>query len=413
MASPEKRAADSSLLPPPKRGASWRQISIYSSSSSSEDDTIIIEIPESLDSLETLTWCGFDEDTASTFIVPEWERQNELFPERDRALMDEAMRFLRSKILDENQDWHASLRILGLKTDLINRIMNPEFDDIRVGGTPRFWAIDSVKEAYSYLSHLVWKADMVLKSDPQRINSPAPNTTPQKALKVPTNLGRERFDVLWAAAERPQNTDGRQIFYKGGAKYRLQQAFGGANGINLAPLLSDPPTDFHPTSASYLYFTKHREVALKYCKYQAERVPAVEPGLLVMALPTSTLPEQTPVFGDNWFDLVWSSRCNRVLRENLGRLPDHLKSYEEADILMGDICGTGSEKVEKMKDKRELTRITFRVGDRDVRASQTVFTSQLALDYLTAELRAAPEFLWQEPVPPSFSIPQSKGKTRA
>lgn len=412
MASPEKRAADTSLLSPPKRGPSWRQISIYSSSSSS-NDSIVIEIPEALDSLETLIWCGFDEDIASTFIVPEWEHQNTLFPERDRTLMDEAMRYMRSKILDDNEDWQASLKILGLKTDLINRIMNPEYDDIRVGGTPLFWAVDSVQEAYSYLSYIIKKEEMVMKEDPQRINSPAPNATPQKALRISGTLGPDRTDVLWIAAQKPQNTEGRQLFYKGGSKHRLQQVFGGANGIDLTAILSTPPTDFHPTSASYLYFSKQKEVALQYCRYQAERVPPIEPALLVMALPTSTLPEQTPVFGDDWFDLIWSSRREETRRQNRGKLPEHLKSYEEADILMGDVCNTSSDKMSRLNDKREITRIRIRVGDRDVKASQIVFTSEQAFNYLTAELRAAPEFLWQESVATSFSTPQSKGKGRA
>ncbi|POS77274.1 hypothetical protein DHEL01_v204325 [Diaporthe helianthi] len=405
MASTEKRAADSSVSPPAKRGSSWRQISIYSSSSS--DDSIIIDVPETLDSLETLIFCGFDEEQASTFIVPEWKRQNELFPERDRTLMDEAMHYMRSKILGD-QDWHSSLKTLGLSTDLVNRIMNPEFDDIRAGGTPFFWATDSVKEAYFYLCHLAKKTEKVLKADPDRINSPAPNATPKKATKVSANLGRERIDVLWEAARRPGNIEGRTTFYKGGSKWRLENAFGGEHGIDITALLSSPPTDFHP-SAAYLYTTKQKEVALRYCRYQAERVPSVEPGLLALALPTSTLPEPLQVFGDDWFDLIWSSRCNRALLQNFGRLPEHLEPYERADILVGEICGTSSDKIERLDNKRELTRITIHVGNRDVRASQYVFTSRKAFDYLITELRAAPEFLWQEPVPSSLSTPKSKG----
>ncbi|KAI3395420.1 hypothetical protein diail_1349 [Diaporthe ilicicola] len=404
MASPVKRAADSSVSPPAKRGASWRQISIYSSSSS--DDSSIINIPETLDSLETLIFCGFDDEPASTLIIPEWERQNELFPERDRTLMDEAMRYMRSKILDD-QDWHSSLKTLGLSTDLINRIMNPEFDDIRATGTPLFWATDSVEEAYSYLSHLIKKTEKVLKADPDRINSPAPNASPKKAMKVAANLGREPLDVLWEAAKKPENIEGRTIFYKGGPKWSLENAFGGEHGIDITWLLSAPPTDFHP-SAGYIYTTKQKEVALRYCRFQAERVPAVEPGLLAMALPTSTLPDPLQVFGDDWYDLVWSSRRKRVLQQNMYRLPDHLKSYEEADVLMGDICGTSPDNIQKLDNKRELPRITVRVGSRDVRASQHVFTSQNAFDYLITELRAAPEFLWQEPVPSSLTTPNRR-----
>lgn len=161
MASLGEQAAESSLRPAEREG-SWRQIAIYSSSS---DDPQIIEIPETLDSLETLIWCGFDKDIASTFIVPEWERQNAMFPERDRTLMDEAMRYMRSKNIDENEDWQASLKILGLSTNLIDRIMNPEYDDIRRGGTPLFWATDSVQEAYSYLCYLFKKEETQLRQD--------------------------------------------------------------------------------------------------------------------------------------------------------------------------------------------------------------------------------------------------------
>lgn len=148
MPSPGEQAAGSSLQPA-ERGGNWRQITIYSSS----DDPQTIDIPANLDSLETLIYCGFDEDIASTFILPEWERQNAMFPERDRTLMDEALRYIRSKSLDENDDLRASLKTLGLSTDLIDRMMNPEYD-IRHGGTPRFLATVSVQAAYSYLNDL-------------------------------------------------------------------------------------------------------------------------------------------------------------------------------------------------------------------------------------------------------------------
>ena len=162
MASPGTEAADSSLHSA-QRARRWRIISVLRSTGEWE----VFELPEAFDSWGTLIWCGFDEDIASTVIVPEWERQAALFPERERTLIDEAIQHMENKSRDADpmtdEEWRADLKSLGLSAKAIDVIMHPVFEDLREEGTPLVWAKDTVKEAYYYLNYLLKKEERQLR----------------------------------------------------------------------------------------------------------------------------------------------------------------------------------------------------------------------------------------------------------
>lgn len=158
MTTPDEKTADFSMLSA-QHGESQRKISIYKFS-----DITALEMPETLDSLEALIFCGFDANIASTVIIPEWECRNALIPGRERTrLINEALQWMREQDIDDDaigeEGWRANLERLGLSADLIRRFMqrrlsvSPLYRRMIYAESPRVWACNSVKEAYAYLKH--------------------------------------------------------------------------------------------------------------------------------------------------------------------------------------------------------------------------------------------------------------------
>lgn len=352
-------------LPEAKRGPGFRTVSVssYSSSASSVDE--YIEVPKDLNSLEFLTFAGFTNETARV-IYDRWlSLDQSIF---DSYVVDfarghiEGHATIRDAIYAED-NWDGVLVEMGINARLREAILNPRFDVIRVTRSASFWAIDTINEAYEFLTSLTKRIESIQAR--QSLLPMRPFSQGESSTSVNSPI------ATIAESSPPANIENRNMYYQGGVERKLLDCLDADGRVNLIPLFSKSPTDFHPTKSGCVYLTQHKHIAELYAGYCEERSSYSKAAVLHIALPSSLSSSPVEVCGDDWRDLVWYSR-NPVVAKARQRLPSSLQLYEEADMLIGNICGDSTEKIGRMAVNSCLTAL--RLSDSD--ATQLVLQSE-------------------------------------
>ena len=345
-------------LPAAKRGYGFRNVSVasYSSSTSSSDESV--EVPDDLNSLQFLLFAGLADNVARE-IWQAWLARSS----RDDWVVDDAIYYIKQKgreldTVDSTDDWDAALQSMGICEDLRQRILNPEFNTIRLTQCACYWAIDSVNEAFYYLKSLSKRMEKKRSQHISRVQSPDDTARPQRAIQPGgqrhSDASNQPIPVV-TSVNAPLQVAGRTMFYKGGAEARLEQCKAHDGTIRIGALHSQAPTDFHPEKSTYLYLTKHHDVAVLYARYVEERVPPSKAAVLHIAIPSPLVSTPREIFDEDWRELIWNSRNTELHITTLKQLPQRLRHYEEADILVGYICGDSTHKIARMTDKSELS----------------------------------------------------------
>ncbi|PSN61188.1 hypothetical protein BS50DRAFT_652081 [Corynespora cassiicola Philippines] len=357
----------------------YRTISMSTVTSFRSDDTI--EIPDILNSVESLVFCGFSQE-ASERIFERWDRNSkETGPGElgyGEDIMELARGYIRYMSRDrdaylEDDDWIGALRTQGINQVTLNRILDPAFKDIRLSASASEWALDTVGLSWEFLDGLDSKMKQKQKDKQLRSSSPDPSTNPSKA-KKPTPLNTTIHDGSGSLrtdmeVEPPKQVQGRTMLYKGGGFERLISIFNPDGSLKLNDIVSTPPCDFHPKDID-LYFTKQHDVAKRYADYVARRSPAQTSAIMTVAVPQEFISSAQNMLGEDWKKLVWISRNRKALIEANGKLPPELTQYETAGVLIGNICGQSTNQVGRLRNFNELVPMTIKSG---VKGSQVVF----------------------------------------
>lgn len=399
----ETSLALTARLPPAKRGTGYRTVSVksYSSSSSSATDDETVEIPTDLNSREVLEFLGFD-DAVGNEIFANWQAS------QDDEIEDWVIGFARAYVehmgrlynaVDEDDEWDDALKKMGMSKDMRDRILDPEFKDLRLTQSARYWVKDTINEAFYFLTTLSSRMEQRLASQAPRVNSPDSSLPPRPAIRPEQSRGargasrggrgggqqrgrgggrggrgggQQPLPDGRAPHPPPERVENRIMLFKGGLEARLERCFRDDRTVMFGPLQSKPPTDFHPANSTYLYLTKYHDAALMYANYAVRRTPEAKTAVLHVAVPNELLSDSREIFGNDWRDLVWSSRNETVAEENLRELPVSLRHYEESPILIGTICKNPTEKITLMSDKSQLEELRRRASSK---ASQYVIQS--------------------------------------
>jgi hypothetical protein len=108
--------------------------------------------------------------------------------------------------------------------------------------------------------------------------------------------------------------------------------------LHMNAISSCPNGDINPTSLAY-YFTEKRETAELYRLYAKDRCPYGETWTTSIQISDSFLNELRKE--QLWFpqqdfkEFIWHSRCGSAI-------PQRLRWYQDADLLVGHICGKGA-----------------------------------------------------------------------
>jgi len=380
----------------------YRTISVSSISSTiKSDDTI--EIPDLLNSVETLQFCGFEAEAAAKIYQGWKDFQDTRWP-NSLGYEEEIIEMARDYILGQAEtcdafssstldDWDSALAAQGIADHMRARILDPQFEHIRLGACASEWALDTIMLSWEYLDGLDKRVKKSQDEKNLRSGSPDPSTKPSRALKGPSIRSglHDGAASLKLAVDQPPPPElaGRSFFYKGGGYTRLKSIFNTDGSLDLTDIVSVPPCDFHPSKYD-LCFTKQEDVARKYASYAHRRVPPQEPTIMIVAVPSDFCSSATQVFGSDWKKLVWYSRSKRALIANGGILPKELQVYDEAEVLIGNICYQSTHQIEKMKDYEELKYLTTALGNK---ASQVTLRGSSMFERFKTECRG---FVWLE-----------------
>jgi hypothetical protein len=357
----------------------FRTVSRSTISSYNSDDTI--QIPDLLNSSQSLTFCGMQKEVAEN-LYERWLRKQEDVRPGELGYGEDVIGYAIDYIKDrarvknafwEGDDWDSALKHQGINQRVRNGILNPYYDNLRLSRSASEWALDTLDEGWYYLAGLDARLKKRKMAVDIRAVSPDPSVKPSRALNPNTSLTASLHDDnpalrLSTEVEVPESVSGRTILFKGGNLERLQSIFNPDGSLNLAQIVSTP-VDFHPLRYD-LYFTKQYEVALHYANYVEDRVGIAGPGIITVAVPSSWLAESREVFGADWKNLIWSSRNRQVLMNNGGTLPTELSEYERADILVGNICAMSNDQVARLNSSEEIPYLTCRSG---TKGTQIVF----------------------------------------
>lgn len=319
--------------PPPKPGFSSIRRSSYSSSSSAPGRDEVVEIPEILNSQETLVFFGLRPDLAGE-LYEDWlefqQTPGELGYGEDimsfafdyLKYQARGMEFTRFSTVD---DWRQVLAELGVSRRLADAIFDANCAEIRKSRSPPDWVLDTFQIAWDFLRVLNAR---ILRREMEQdgLVPPLPSTAP---------------------AAR----DGRVTLRKGGAMSRLASVFMEDGSLYISDVLSGAPTQFHHQRHNLLCLTDlaYAEKCASFCHL---RVPAEDGGVLAFAIPDELFAGLKEAENRDWQQLVWwAQRCPYVVGEHP---PMSLAPYLEAPLLIGYMCQVPPHVIQQLPSSGQL-----------------------------------------------------------
>jgi hypothetical protein len=330
-------------------------------SEDSVDSQATVEIPDKLESVETLEFLELRPEVAQ-HVFNSFLQQKAEFPHWasiDGAARDH-VRSIQGDAFYLHDDWSDVMSRIGLTANFQKRVMDPEYTHMRLTGSAKHWAIEMINMRFEFLFSL----DNVIKSHAPgpkhkvshmdlsgELKAGLPYPVSERSSSKGPVLGTFPSagpSVATANDMPPVNIDGHQMFFKGGSLVRLNKIFTKTSRLNILQVCSTPPGDFTALSQA-LYLTKQTSVAWEHAQWAKKIVDgAVVPiGILKIAIPNSLLASITQVAGDEWRNLVWNSRRQDEEDDNLAYL-------KESQWLTGPLCRQSTNTILKMSTPAEL-----------------------------------------------------------
>jgi hypothetical protein len=286
-------------------------------------------------------------------------------------------------------EWHLAMASMGVCEELRHRILSPGFEKFRTMETARHWVIDTMRTTYRFLMSV---NDRVLETCATPTNNvfgprvpPArPIDTPLKAVPPPGASAPSArrppiglfappppSPVVATIAETLRVEPHERILFHGSDFEKLRRAIGANGCLHLQKTLSEPPTDYSSVLALG-YFTKQRWAALEYAKWVRQRQMAgtASVGIMTLIVPQSLLADAGEIVGDHLLEFAWHNRLEK-------ELPQHLRFYEDYNVLMGPIVKNCSQQVGRHSSWNSLELMKHETTGKC--ATQVVFNTQMTI----------------------------------
>ncbi|KAK4696811.1 hypothetical protein P7C71_g1170, partial [Lecanoromycetidae sp. Uapishka_2] len=348
--------------PEPKDG--YISLLCRSYSSSIEDDTASLDVPQYLDSEQSLRFIGLSK-RASVIAYEQF------CASEDPAA--EIVEFAKGHVMrgndawgEHDDEWFKAMRMMGVSKVLRARIMTPGFESLRRSKTAREWTLLTMQQRYEFLLTLedkLHKTSFVPLEERLRITQAAPSSkksTPSSK-QVASASKQAASSSKQATLSSKQSTPnaivknatadqtiavGETLLMKAGAITRLEKAFR-SEGIPgsfymIQRLFSTPPTDFSKSPATY-YFTKQQELANEFAMFARARLGEAEVhvGVLYLVVPNELLAEADMLHGEEWNQYVWHNRLE-------AETPEHLGQYDRSKILIGPMVRKSNPQISRL-----------------------------------------------------------------
>ena len=337
---------------------------------SSDDQTWDEEVilPLYVNSIEALRFIGLKKDSArqvlQAFNSEYYVHGHPSTSLHPYDLIEFATGHLEGKpdAVTSEDDWLTVLKGLGVRRSLREAICDPLYDHIRFTKSAKEWAQETFDDSWAFLT----TADHKIKSQRARLENNVRTRRGQQATQVPQaghldpqQIPSGSIPIVAEAEDIPQLPSNKVLLYKGGATDRLKN-FVRTNGtLNPQGIVSTPPGDF--ARQKYIwYFSKQKSVAWDYAQYAKNRNPAIECGMVILAVPKELLQNPYEVRGDEWRTLVWSSRGPNYDEEEIAVQ----ESYSQHALLLGPCCHMGDAGIARLNDKSELLQMQTGTGEK-------------------------------------------------
>ena len=274
-------------------------------------------IPTVLESLETLEFLGFTPE-AGKRILERFNNSLELIPEP--YILDYIKAHIRSfrDVGCLEDDWNSTMLAMGVTQTLCDKILDPEFTNLRLTQNAQYWVIDTMEAKFHFLKSLDAN---ILPPMQQEQTHPHPqlqpsSTTPSQAISA-TEV----------------------VLLKGGDCARLQKTIrlstDSTDTNRIQNVGSKLPGDFAGLEMA-LYFTQQRHLAYQYASYARTRLrttageDAIPVGILHVVIPKDLMNRSVDISGEMWREFVWNHRLQRPT-------PTHLRWIDEANMVTGPV----------------------------------------------------------------------------
>ncbi|KAI9672190.1 MAG: hypothetical protein M1831_002004 [Alyxoria varia] len=310
------------------------------------------EIPYSESSAAYFVWLGFTPHVAQKLHQDLTQSFNQ-GPEAPSTGLQIARSYVKRCKADadgSNDDWISAFRSIGISIELEKRMMDPEFDDVRVTATLKYWLIDTFGIRQRALE------DIKIKSVERKDFRSKKRAKMGKQMQESEDksAGESSKPQLESLAAEPKIEPGHLLLWKGLDTKRTENLLD-RNGhlMDLGPIVSDTPNDF--CSQSAWYFTQSKHVAERYALWAAQRSSNKDSNvcLVAMQVPNDLLSSldiqkfRFPHDCGHWQQTVWT--CRRG-----GWLPSSLAHIAHADVIIGPICGSHNNVIRTMSNFHQL-----------------------------------------------------------
>ncbi|KAI9828335.1 MAG: hypothetical protein M1832_002763 [Thelocarpon impressellum] len=417
--------------------ASTRSLSSSSSSSSEEKYSsqlaairakkpeTLIEVPDVLDSKETLIFIGLTDAAAEA----RWQAYLKAFNSPDdeegyRRLFGEprVITFACTAIEDsgpdgyhDDEDWDGKMRAWGINRRLRTAIMDPEYMDVRLTQTLKFWVLQALETEYDALARLrddfhqemMWEQRQMSRASSRKpgYSFSGDSARPPGELSVASSTGTAGSSLglagsstaatgssagpattnhpsaeehaashVEAVGVRPRQLPGHTMIYRGTSISRCKEAYDAETGrLDLEPLRSRPPGDFSGSKLT-LYFTTQEETARRYVRFSENcQHLNLTYAIFQLAVPDALLDGPLKPYNlwfsqsdsCDWKRAVWVSRSSKDFHELTGPYND-LPHLAKKNVLQGHIATGVDSKFTKIASHTKIKEshiLTVKIGD--------------------------------------------------
>lgn len=328
----------------------WQTIKCITLSESSSPDQSegSIEVPTVIESLETLQFLGFTPE-AGRRILARFEDASDLM--EDPYLLDFAKGQIRSvpDVGCPEDDWNGAILAMGITQTLSDKILDPEFRDLRLTQNASYWVRDTIEAKFLFLTSL----DSNILG--LRASAQGPVSLQARLERSKKSSGASSQAQKHKAEQEPQPqaiSDTELMLLKGGDYARLQKAIKldtDLTAINrIQNVGSALPGDFAGLTTG-LYLTTQRQLAYQYASYARKRLETangenpIAVGILQVVVPRDLTAGAVDIHGETriWQEFVWNHRLQR-------QTPSHLRWIDDAPVVMGPVVRCSQDNLRKL-----------------------------------------------------------------
>ena len=370
--------------------SSWITVS---SEDSAIDTKLHVEIPDHLESVETVNFLGFDSASAAE-IWKIWEDfpKDGKFPEGPYEFVDIALIRVKNLLRDVDESMsnkEECLRLCGIGGDLEKVMKDPQHQPLLMTAPISYWLKEAIRMRWSALTEL-WEES---RARLRRIQSQRKANANYEALEEYRPLlqwggipGRQETSV------KPETIPGSTILWRGGDKGPFDEFL---DSGTIDRLQSRWPSDFRGFRGIVLYFAMEQEVAIRYQNWAKHASCTSATALLWIRVPNTLLSRfdqcilrlDASVAGkwkpEDWKQIVWASRRGE-------RFPKSLSHLQSNPIFIGHICKTVNKSINSLEHWGELSHDKYvwnlnKEGEVPHYATQYVFNGDEVVDALEDE----------------------------